>query len=250
MRGFKAKGIQPAQLQALIERAHQHGLTVTAHLDSGFRNSVNPRDAILMGIDRIEHFTGGDAIAGDKPAYASLENLDVDSPAVAAEIALFLKHHVFYDATITAYGYFGEKDPSVYTYWINERDFLTPYARSVVESKLPRKVNQQFEKIYRVKHAEAKKFYDMGGAAWMTLGTDHPSWGEFFSGFGSHRELQALVASGIPPAAALKIATINGARALNVATSSARSSPASTPTSSSSRATRSRTSATRTRCGS
>ncbi|MGE5244671.1 MAG: amidohydrolase family protein, partial [Betaproteobacteria bacterium] len=40
--------------------------------------------------------------------------------------------------------------------------------------------------------------------------------GEFFSGFGSHRELQALVASGIPPAAALKIATINGARALNV----------------------------------
>ena len=80
VRGFKAKGIQPAQLEALIERAHQHGLTVTAHLDSGFRNSVNPRDAILMGIDRIEHFTGGDAITGDRPAYASLENLDVNSP--------------------------------------------------------------------------------------------------------------------------------------------------------------------------
>ncbi len=77
-------------------------------------------------------------------------------------------------------------------------------------------MNRQFEKIYRVKHKEAKKFYDLGGAAWMTLGTDHPSWGEFFSGFGSHRELQALVASGIPPAAALKMATINGARALNV----------------------------------
>ena len=134
VRGFKAKGIQPAQLEALIERAHQHGLTVTAHLDSGFRNSVNPRDAILMGIDRIEHFTGGDAITGDRPAYSSLENLDVDSPSVAAEIALFLKHHVFYDSTITAYGYFGEKDPSVYTYWINEREFLTPYARSVVEA--------------------------------------------------------------------------------------------------------------------
>ena len=78
-------------------------------------------------------------------------------------------------------------------------------------------MNQQFEKIYRVKHAEVKKFYDAGGGDWLTLGTDHPSWGEFFSGFGSHRELQALVASGIPPAAALKIATINGARALNVA---------------------------------
>jgi imidazolonepropionase-like amidohydrolase len=37
------------------------------------------------------------------------------------------------------------------------------------------------------------------------------------AGFGSHRELHALVLSGIPAAAALKIATINGARALNVA---------------------------------
>ncbi len=109
VRGFKAKGIRPAPLQALIERAHQHGLTVTAHLDSGFHDSVNPRDAILMGIDRIEHFTGGDAITPDGPAYASLEDLDVDRPEVSAEIALFLKHHVFYDATITAYGYFGEK---------------------------------------------------------------------------------------------------------------------------------------------
>jgi imidazolonepropionase-like amidohydrolase len=217
VRGFKAKGIQPQQLQALIERAHQHGLTVTAHLDSGFRHSVNPRDAILMGIDRIEHFTGGDALTPDRPAYASLEDLDVNRPEVAAEIRLFLCHHVFYDPTITAYGYFGEKDPSVYTYWIDEREFLTPYARSVVLSRLPRAVNRQFEKIYRVKHAEVKKFCDLGGAAWLTLGTDHPSWGEFFSGFGSHRELQALVASGIPPAAALKIATINGARALNVA---------------------------------
>ena len=60
--GFKAKGIQPPQLAALIGEAHRYGLTVTGHLDSGFRNSVNPRDAIDMGIDRIEHFMGGDAI--------------------------------------------------------------------------------------------------------------------------------------------------------------------------------------------
>src|SRR5262245_55816929 len=39
-RGFKAKGIRAEQLQPLIERAHQHGLTVTGHLDSGARGSV------------------------------------------------------------------------------------------------------------------------------------------------------------------------------------------------------------------
>ena len=32
VKGFKAKGIGPVQLRALIERAHQHGLTVTGHL--------------------------------------------------------------------------------------------------------------------------------------------------------------------------------------------------------------------------
>ena len=217
VRGFKAKGIQPAQLSALIAEAHKHGLTVTAHLDSGVRTSVNPRDAIAMGIDRIEHFMGGDAITADKPAYSSLENLDVDRPEVAAIIALFLKQNVFYDATITAYGYFGGKDPAVYSYWMNERDFLTSYARAAIEKQLPRKVDQQFEKIYQVKHREVKKFYDAGGGRLITVGTDHPSWGEFLSGFGSHRELQALVASGIPPAAAIRMATINGARALNVA---------------------------------
>ena len=83
-RAFKAKGIRPEQLEAVIEVAHEHGLTVTGHLDSGFRRSVNPRDAILMGIDRIEHFLGGDALPSSRSAYASLEALDLDD----AELSL------------------------------------------------------------------------------------------------------------------------------------------------------------------
>jgi imidazolonepropionase-like amidohydrolase len=43
-----------------------------------------------------------------------------------------------------------------------------------------------------------------------------PSWGEFFSGFATHRELKAFVVAGIPPAAALKFATINAAHAMGV----------------------------------
>lgn len=66
-RGFKAKGITPHHLQALIERAHHRGLTVTGHLDSGHRGSVNPRDAIDMGIDRVEHAF---VLAGIPPAAA------------------------------------------------------------------------------------------------------------------------------------------------------------------------------------
>jgi imidazolonepropionase-like amidohydrolase len=216
-RGFKAKGIHRDHLPVLIERAHRHGLTVTGHLDSGSGTSVNPRDAIHMGIDRIEHFLGGDAIVSTRGAYSSLENLDVTRPEVDAVIDLYLKRRVYYDATVSAYGYwYDPKDERVFKTWMDEQSFLTPHAREVANARLPRRSNEQFRRIYEVKLKEVKRFYDKGGAHLITLGTDHPSWGEFLSGFGSHREVHALVVAGIPPAAALKIATINGARAMRM----------------------------------
>ncbi len=220
VRSFKAKGIRADELRALIAEAHLHGLTVTGHLGSGYRGTVNPRDAILMGIDRVEHFMGGDVMPATRSAYASLQALDLSDPATAAqvdvEVRLFERQHVVFDPTLSAYGYFGARDPRVYDDWGREMRFLTPYARSVVESRLPRPVNEQFEKIYRVKMKTVKRFFDLGGLPLLTLGTDHPSWGQNFSGFGSHRELLALVLAGIPPADALEIGTINGARALGV----------------------------------
>ena len=217
VRGFKAKGIHRDHLPILIERAHRHGLTVTAHLDSGAGSSVNPRDAIHLGIDRIEHFMGGDAIVPTRGAYASLEALDVTRPEVDAIFRLFVDRNVYYDATVATYGYwYDPKDARLFTPWIDEMSFLTLHAREVVQARLPRRSNEQFRRIYEVKLKEIKRFFDAGGGRLITLGTDHPSWGEFLSGFAAHRELQALVLSGIPPAAALKIGTINGARALGM----------------------------------
>ena len=216
-RGFKAKGIHRDHLPVLIERAHQHGLTVTAHLDSGSGTSVNPRDAIFMGIDRIEHFMGGDAILSTRGAYSSLEALDVTRPEVDNIIKLYLQRNVYYDATVSAYGYwYDPKDMRVFKTWMDEQSFLTPHAREVANSRLPRRPNEQFKRIYEVKLKEVKRFYDAGGGRLITVGTDHPSWGEFLSGFGSHREVQALNLAGIPTAAVLKMATINGARAMGL----------------------------------
>ena len=115
VRGFKAKGITAYQLEALIERAHQHGLTVTGHLDSGFRGTVNPRDAILMGIDRIEHFMGGDAYPADSQRLRVTRELHrptFDSPEYQRTFQLYIQHHVYYDATLSAYGYYGKRDPA------------------------------------------------------------------------------------------------------------------------------------------
>jgi hypothetical protein len=169
-----------------------------------------------MGIDRIEHFMGGDAMVDTRPAYSSLVEMTPDMPEFQAIIDLFKQHGVYFDATRSAYGYYGEREPEVFDYFAPEMDYLTPHARALVEAGLPRPVNDQFETIYRVKRDLIAEFYRQGGGEWITLGTDHPSWGEYFSGFSVHRELHALERSGIPAADVLKIATINGARALGV----------------------------------
>ena len=215
-RGFKAKNIDAQHLQWLIEAAHEHGLTVTGHLGSGYRGSVNPRDAILMGIDRIEHFMGGDAMPDTRSAYASLVAMTPDMPEFRRIMELFKEHGTFYDATRSAYGYYGKKDPEVFSYFAPEMDYLTPHARARVEARLPRRVNEQFETIYWVKKDLIGAFYRNGGKDLITLGTDHPSWGEYLSPFSVHRELHALHLSGIPAADVLRMATMNSARALGV----------------------------------
>src|SRR5205085_5750140 len=116
----------------------------------------------------------------------------------------------------SAYGYYGKREPAVFDYFTDEKRFLTPYMRAIVDARPPRPVNEQFERIYWVKQHEIKAFYDAGNGDLMTLGTDHPSWGEYFTPFSVHRELLALSRTGIPNAAVLRMATINGARAMGL----------------------------------
>lgn len=212
-RAFKAKGIAPQHLRWLIERAHLHGLTVTAHLESGFRNSTNARDAILMGIDRVEHILGGDQLDSTKTAYPMWSMVDTSSKKFKDIAALFISRHVMFDPTITAPAYFSIL-PEGFDYWVDERKFFTPEVQAWVKAQPPRHAIPSWDSLYNAMRRTTKALYDAGGI--LTLGTDNPSKGEFLAGFSAHRELHTLVMIGIPPAAALKIATINGARALGV----------------------------------
>ncbi len=214
--GLKAKMITPEHLAVLVERAHVHGLRVTGHVDSGFRGSVNPKHAIELGIDRIEHFLGGDQLVGTRPAYTSLLEVDVDEPAFAEICALYIERGVYFDATLSAFGYFGEQDPIVFTTWEDERSFFTAFVQVLFADRPPRPPIEQFERIYWKKRGHLLAFYERGGGPWITTGTDHPSWGDYLSGFGIHRELHCMVLSGLPHHAVLKAATINGARALGL----------------------------------
>lgn len=214
--GFKAKAIDPDSLKILIEQAHKHDLTVTGHLDSGFRNSVNPRDAIEMGIDRIEHFIGGDAMPATQSAYASLQSIKSGTEQWTKIVKQFIDNKTVFDATLTAYGYLGI-EPGVreeYGYWIDETQFFTPYFKQLIKDRKPLKGLELYQRIYDAKLKTIADFHKAGGT--ISLGTDHVSNGNHLPGFGVHRELDALVRSGISEAEAIRIGTINGARALKI----------------------------------
>ncbi|MFK7767129.1 MAG: amidohydrolase family protein [Mariniblastus sp.] len=214
--GFKAKSIDPTSLEVLIEQAHKHGLTVTGHLDSGYRNSVNPRDAISLGIDRIEHFLGGDAMPDSKSAYASLQSIKSGTPEWKKIVKHFIDSGTYFDATLTAYGYLGIEPGAreEYAYWIDEQQFFTDHVRAIVAKRKPMKGMEIYQRIYDAKLKTIADFHNAGGK--ITLGTDHVSNGNHLPGFGVHREMDAMSRAGIPNAEVLKIATINGAKAMKI----------------------------------
>jgi hypothetical protein len=111
------------------------------------------------------------------------------------------------------------------THWVDEAQFFTPFMQSLFEKRrrTPRAPQQRppgslrdFGALFVHKVPELKAFYDAGGGRLITVGTDNPTGGPDLDGFAYHRELQAIVYAGVPPVAALKAATINGARALGV----------------------------------
>lgn len=217
--GLKAKGAGPEHIDALIRRAHHHGLTVTGHLDSGFRGTTNARDAIRMGIDRVEHILGGDALDPDQPAYPVWNQVDTTDAAFRSIVQDFLDYHVYFSATITAPVYFGSPEHTPgFDDWAEELSFFTPYVRQLwAERNASRARMELFDDLHRTMQRTTKAFFDAGGGHLITLGTDKPSWGDFLPGFSAHREIHAMVMAGIPEADVLRIATINGARAINQA---------------------------------
>jgi imidazolonepropionase-like amidohydrolase len=214
VRHFKAKGAGPDHIRWLVERVHEHGGTVTGHVDSGRGGSTNSVDAIEAGIDRIEHILGGHALDRGQAAYPVWNQVDTASAEFRQTVALFLDRGVYFNPTITAPVYFTLLEEG-FDDWGDERGYFTPYVRERVEAR-ERSRNALMSELYQAMKRTTLAFYNAGGGDRITLGTDLPSDGEFLPGFGAHRELHALVLAGLPPEAALRAGTINGARALGM----------------------------------
>ena len=94
---------------------------------------------------------------------------------------MFIANGVF-RCTLTAYGYYGNRK-EFYDYWVDERKYLTPYAFEI--TKETRQKLDRFQKIFDVKKITVKRYFDKGGM--ITLGTDHPSVGEYIPGFSAEK---------------------------------------------------------------
>jgi imidazolonepropionase-like amidohydrolase len=201
---IKIKQATPDETRILIDQAHRRGLTTAGHLyNYEMKYDVDAREAIRMGLDRLEHnITLG--VGGPRSAEAD------------EVIALLLEQRTYFDPNLQMYGGINLRKDLPGMVWTDEAQYFTPYAQKLLEQRGPPPPESEPED-FNQRLVELRKFYGAGGASLLIVGTDEPVYTSLLAGFAYHRELMAMVHAGIAPADVLKAATINGARALGVA---------------------------------
>lgn len=203
---IKIKQATPGEAKILIDQAHKNGMTTAGHLVNYHGEyDVTTRDAIAMGMDRIEHWmTLG--VSPDDPRSAEM-------PEIAK---LLIKHQVYYDANLQMYGGILERNKKLSEMvWTDESIYFTPYTQSLLEKRGPPPPESEGPE-FKQRVRELQTLYAAGGSDLLIVGTDEPVYTSLLPGFAYHRELLAMTYAGLPPSAVLKAATINGAKALGI----------------------------------
>jgi imidazolonepropionase-like amidohydrolase len=202
---FKIKQATPGETKILIEQAHKNGMTTAGHLSNYHGEyDVHLRDAILMGMDRVEHQI---TLGSGGPGSADMQQM----------IDLILEHQVYYDSNLQMYGGINLRNKlGSDMMWANEARYFTPYAQDLLEKRGPPPPESDAAEFAQ-RMLELRKLYEAGGGNLLIVGTDEPVYTTLLPGFAFHRELLAMVHAGLPTIAVLKAATFNGAEALGVA---------------------------------
>ena len=201
---IKIKQSTPDETKIIIDQAQKHGVTTAAHLANyKWEYDVHPRDAIKMGLDRLEH-------------QITLGSGGEESADMNEIIELILRYQVYYDPNLQMYGGVNlRQELGAEMIWTDEAKYFTSYAQKLYEKRGdPPPESDVIEYAQRV--LELNRLHDSGGSELIIVGTDEPVYTTLLPGFAYHRELFALVDAGLPIISVLKAATINGANALGV----------------------------------
>ena len=222
---WHAEGVRWVKVQGSISRqmlghvvrlAHARGMKVTGHLCS-----VTFAEAAALGIDALQHgfITNSEYVPGKQPDVCPPENMrvqtdvDVGSDAVQASIKALAKTKAAVVSTLAVYETFSP-----------ERFKLDTAAMAMLDPDVRREVEANYANIRRGGLIVSQKllssmmrwerdFVAAGGL----LGAGSDPWGTgFLPGFGNIRNYEVLLEAGFPPAQAIQILTLNGAKILGM----------------------------------
>tara|TARA_R110000868_G_scaffold1389_10_gene10749 strand:+ start:8267 stop:9727 length:1461 start_codon:yes stop_codon:yes gene_type:complete len=214
-KGYMA--IDKPTLKAAIDAVHKRHLKITAHLCA-----VTYREAAELGIDNLEHgFLASTDFSPNKKenecnvdSEIDIAQIDIVDPKVKNLLQFLIDKKVGVTSTLAVFEGFlsTQKAPStevLNAFSPDSRDYYLKQFANIKSSVGP----TAFDKAYLNNAKMEKLFYDMGGL--LTVGTDPTGNGGTLAGYGTWQAIELLVeADGFSPLEAIKIATLNGAKAL------------------------------------
>jgi imidazolonepropionase-like amidohydrolase len=217
---FKAyMHISQANLKVLIEEAHKRGKKVTGHL-----GAVTYREAADLGIDNLEHgfFVSTDFVPDkvkDKNPSAtaqrkSLIDLDPNGPEAQSLIKHLVDKGVAITSTLVVMETFVPGRPRISDAAL---EALLPETRDQylrTWSRIATSKDTSMSEIFKNNMEMEKMFFKSGGL--LLVGTDPTGYGGVIAGYANSGAIELLVEAGLTPLEAIQVATLNGARYLEI----------------------------------
>ncbi len=201
--------------RAIIDEGHRRGLFVTAHL-----GSYSAQDAVADGVDGLEHIWSVfnyviPPESAKQPGHRG--RLDLNNPLCESLVAELARRKTFVDPTLAVF-----RNMILLSDVSEVRDHPD---NAVVPQRLRNFWPDYLKRsgcpqggLLEDRRREFAKFQELTGKLYragvpLLVGTDSPE-PQVPPGFSLHQELEMLVESGLPPAAALRAATLTNATVL------------------------------------
>jgi imidazolonepropionase-like amidohydrolase len=212
--------ITRAELKAVIDAAHKHGIKVTGHLCS-----IGFREAAELGIDDLEHgLTVDTEFHPDKKpdvcpnpnqAVEAAAKLEVTSEPIQTTIKALVAKHVAVTSTLPVFEQFVPARPDEPQKVLDTLSDEARKAYQAIRARNAQNKQNPWPVMFQREMEFERAFVKAGGT--LLAGLDPTGIGGTVAGYGDLREVELLVEAGFTPLEAIKIATLNGAQFLGEA---------------------------------
>jgi imidazolonepropionase-like amidohydrolase len=218
--------VKEPELRAIIAAAKERGLPVAGHIP----RSMTMTRAVELGMTRLEHIriTGREMLSLEEAEKIDplplgrrepllWQRFDLQSEKMQALVQRLAQSKIFLDPTLLIAEETEVPHPDADRNDPNNKYLLATVVERYANFKSPLyDLPADLQAAGVEAFEKQKKFVGMCNRAGVKIiaGTDGPGIGALLPGFGLHRELELLVASGLSPLQALRAATLTAAEAL------------------------------------